>query len=237
MPITILDAEPRLQFSTLSRLPGESVEYLVVHTQGSPGNADGSAAGIHRYHRTPHSQGGPVGGPWAGIGYHFVVRKDGRVERGRPLDRRGAHVHGYNHASIGICCAGNGDLADFTAKQKQSLAALVRDLQGEFPRATVNGHRPLVDQLIGVGTLARRFRTSKTCPGSKVSLPELQQLCGFRPPTPVVGEQRWSRYLNDWIVLKGYASDTEWYFVRASRPNDEPTRARARWSEMPLGPS
>ncbi|MBP9550733.1 MAG: hypothetical protein KBE34_02250, partial [Veillonella sp.] len=31
---------------------------------------------------------------WAGIGYHFVIRKDGTIERGRPLSVVGAHDKG-----------------------------------------------------------------------------------------------------------------------------------------------
>lgn len=44
---------------------------------------------------------------WAGIGYHFVIRKDGTIERGRPLSVVGAHAQGDNLHTIGICMAGN----------------------------------------------------------------------------------------------------------------------------------
>ena len=43
---------------------------------------------------------------WAGIGYHYYVRKDGTIWRGRPEWAVGAHAVGHNDKSIGICCEG-----------------------------------------------------------------------------------------------------------------------------------
>lgn len=232
MAMTIL--EPALSFGQLAPLPRSAVRCVVVHTQGAPGNADGSVQGIHAYHRQPPAHGGRG---WAGVGYHFVVRKHGAVERGRPLERQGAHVHGYNHASVGICCSGNGDLADFTPAQKQSLRALVEDLRVEFPGARVHGHRPLVDELVDRGELPNRFRTTKTCPGARVNTAELQQLIGLEPVVPRRGDRRWSRYFNDWVVLRSYSADDDWTFVPSASPRRQPLRAHVRWSEMPLAPA
>ena len=53
---------------------------------------------IHNYHK---SKG------WAGIGYHYYVRKDGSIYRGRPENMAGAHCTGINSISIGICAEGN----------------------------------------------------------------------------------------------------------------------------------
>ena len=44
-----------------------------------------------------------------GTGYHFYVRRDGRVLTTRPVSRVGAHVRGYNAHSIGICYEGGLD--------------------------------------------------------------------------------------------------------------------------------
>ena len=53
-----------------------------------------TARQIHQWH---------LANGWAGIGYHFFVRKDGRVYRGRPEDTVGAHAGNNNYDSIGIC--------------------------------------------------------------------------------------------------------------------------------------
>jgi N-acetyl-anhydromuramyl-L-alanine amidase AmpD len=232
MPIEIISTS--LSFRPMTRLDKSAIRYLVVHTEGSKNNSDGSAASIHTYHKLPEAKKGKG---WSGIGYHFVVRKSGRVERGRSLEYQGAHVEGANKLGVGICCSGNGDIADFTGAQKQSLRDLIRDLKVEFPNTTVEGHRPLVDKLLSTGKLEKKYATDKTCPGKKVSMAELQQLIGFEQlPAPQPGTRRWSNYFKDWIILARYVADTEWYFVHSKNLQMTPVRAQARWSQVPLGP-
>ena len=227
MSVTIIPTS--LSFGTLRAISPAAVKYLVVHTEGAPRNRDGSAASMHAYHQ---KRG------WSGIGYHFVIRQNGRVERARPLNRQGAHVQGANHMALGICCSGNGDLADFTAEQKRSLVGLIHHLRSEFPVTEVVGHRPLVDKLIAAGTLDRRFRTGKTCPGTRVSMQELQELIGVELGSdPEPGTRRWSNHFTEWLILTRFVADDEWYFVRESRLAAAPTRAHARWSQMPLAPA
>ena len=43
---------------------------------------------------------------WKDVGYHFVIRLDGKVEEGRPIEMSGAHTKGHNWDSIGVCYAG-----------------------------------------------------------------------------------------------------------------------------------
>jgi hypothetical protein len=47
---------------------------------------DASAEQIHGWH---------LGNGWAGIGYHYVIRKDGTIERGRPEWAIGSHAYGF----------------------------------------------------------------------------------------------------------------------------------------------
>lgn len=79
------------------------------------------------------------------IGYHYVIRRDGIIETGRPLEKIGAHAAGYNSMSIGICYAGGrGDdgkpLDNRTSEQKQAMHDLVDSLKKQFPDAIVVGH-------------------------------------------------------------------------------------------------
>lgn len=39
---------------------------------------------------------------WAGIGYHFIVKRDGSIQIGRDINKTGAHVGGFNTRSVGI---------------------------------------------------------------------------------------------------------------------------------------
>ncbi|MBP1761173.1 MAG: N-acetylmuramoyl-L-alanine amidase [Firmicutes bacterium] len=86
--------ESGLQFEGLWARSETSL--IVLHHSAS---ADVTAAEIHKWHRAKG---------WSGIGYHFVIRKDGSIERGRPQEMIGAHAGaGVNGHSIGICLCGN----------------------------------------------------------------------------------------------------------------------------------
>ena len=59
---------------------------------------------IHRAHRNPP----PNGNGWSGVGYHYLVRKNGEVWEGRPDNTVGAHAGASNNGhTIGICFEGN----------------------------------------------------------------------------------------------------------------------------------
>ena len=75
---------------------------------------------------------------WFDIGFHWVVRRNGVIEDGRPQDRPGGHARGFNQLSLGICVVGapNED-------QLASLAVLLRDLKTEHPDAQVVGYNDL----------------------------------------------------------------------------------------------
>jgi len=87
---------------------------------------------------------------WKDIGYHYVIRRDGTIELGRPVTEVGAHCKGYNKNSIGICLVGglrrNGRFAkadaNFTFEQYRVLKTLLNDLTEAY-NAEVKGHRDL----------------------------------------------------------------------------------------------
>jgi len=91
---------------------------IIIHHSASP---DVSADTIHGW----HLQRG-----WSGIGYHFVIRQDGSIETGRPVDMIGAHAGPeVNGDSIGICLAGNFMEYVPAVQQIQSLIQLVSYLR------------------------------------------------------------------------------------------------------------
>ena len=94
---------------------------------------------IHSWH---------VSNGWTGIGYHFFVRKDGTIYRGRPLDVVGAHVQGMNGCSIGICAEGDYHTKEKTMPQaqKKSIIELCQYLKKNYyPNAKIVGHREIGD--------------------------------------------------------------------------------------------
>ena len=98
------------------------IDSVIIHCSATKAGMDFSVADIDRWHR---AQG------MNGIGYHYVVRLDGTVEKGREVEVAGAHCLGWNGRSIGICYIGgldtNGNPADTrTDEQKKSMKACGR---------------------------------------------------------------------------------------------------------------
>lgn len=100
------------------------------------------------------------------VGYHYVVLVDGTVASGRHEDEVGAHAGGFNDKTVGVCLVGTDK---FSGAQWASLAKLVAELQGRYPRAKVLGHRDLSPDTNGNG-LIEPDEWVKTCPGFDVAL-------------------------------------------------------------------
>ena len=82
---------------------------------------------------------------WKGIGYHYVILRDGKVETGRKETEVGAHCAGHNKYSIGICYEGgldaNGNAKDTrTYAQKRAMRSLLSELKTRYPNAVVTSH-------------------------------------------------------------------------------------------------
>lgn len=113
------------------------IKYLVIHCSATPPSMDIGAKEIDKWHK---------GLGWAGIGYHFVIRRNGEVETGRPLEKPGAHVSGHNANSIGICLVGGVDGKNraennYTPEQWLSLEKTIHALKARWPNAVIQGHR------------------------------------------------------------------------------------------------
>ena len=133
--VTVVDYG--LDFSSLA--PRAVTYKIVIHHTGNSVDDDLSAEQIHASHK---AQG------WVGIGYHFVVRKDGTVELGRPDWTVGAHASGFNSKSIGIHVCGNFDMAEPTEAQINALPMLIADICDAYGLIAsadiVVGHRDLM---------------------------------------------------------------------------------------------
>lgn len=171
--LTILKVAERGKKPTVRRQKTSSfqVRYLVVHTAADArenGTYDTTAADIERWHR---ARG------WSGIGYHKVVRRNGRIEDGRAETVIGAHTLGLNGQSLGICLSGHGDLQPMTQAQEQALIGLLVQLAQKYqvPPERIIGHRE-VNRLVEQGQLGATYRTSKTCPGTKISMVHIRSL-------------------------------------------------------------
>ena len=111
----------------------KSTKRVIIHHTAS---ADVPASTIHQWHL---NQG------WSGIGYHFVVRANGTIERGRPELAIGAHAGSAgNGDSIGIVLTGNFETGKPTAAQMVALAELINELRGRYGNLAVIGHKDVM---------------------------------------------------------------------------------------------
>ena len=77
---------------------------------------------------------------FSGIGYHFYVRKNGTIYRGRPIWAKGAHTLNYNN-DIGICCEGNFEVDTMGTKQFGSLRWLVATVRKQHGPLALIRHK------------------------------------------------------------------------------------------------
>ena len=109
--------ETNLAF-TRPLVPRKTTSRIILHhTAGG----DVSAHTIHDWHL-------PKKG-WGGIGYHYLIRADGGIERGRPEHVRGVHASRANADSIAIAIPGNFEKTLPTSAQMASLVRLIRDIR------------------------------------------------------------------------------------------------------------
>ena len=115
------------------------IKKLIIHCSATKPSMDIGAEDIRGWHK---SKG------WDDIGYHYVIRRNGKVEKGRDVSIAGAHAKGHNFNSIGICLVGGIDdnsKADdnYNLKQYNALIQLISFLKITFPIDDVLGHRDL----------------------------------------------------------------------------------------------
>ena len=75
-----------------------------------------------------------------GIGYHYVIDKQGRVMNGRNLERVPAAQKGYNSGSIAICLHGLIE-SKFRVEQREALLDLCKQIKSAYNGSiTFHGH-------------------------------------------------------------------------------------------------
>ena len=140
-----------------------STDLLVIHCSATRPTQDIGVRDITRWH---------VQRGFDTVGYHYVIRRNGDLETGRPETAVGAHVRGHNGNSIGICLAGgvnaqNTAENNFTAEQIVALKQLLAQLKGRYPDARILGHRDLSPDRNGDGRITPN-EFIKACPSFDV---------------------------------------------------------------------
>lgn len=110
---------------------------VVIHHAGMRLDKDMTVSDIHDFHINKNH--------WSGIGYHFVVHKNGIIEHGRPAEAIGAHSFLNNEFTVGICLTGNYNLGNPPQEQLYSAVQLIAAIcdKYKFPATdtTIFGHK------------------------------------------------------------------------------------------------
>jgi len=119
------------------------IKRIIIHFSYTPPSMDIGVNEIRNWHMAPK----PHGNGWRDIGYHFVIRRNGVVENGRPVEQQGAHTLGQNVDSIGIVLIGgkkeneNDWECNYTSCQWRALDRLCRDLVIKYGIKDISGHK------------------------------------------------------------------------------------------------
>lgn len=136
-----------LKFKPLSY--GNKPNKLVLH------HAEASKCTVQDVHQWHLNNG------WAGIGYHYFVKKDGSIYRGRPDNAIGSHCKGSNTGSLGICFEGNYMKETMPTVQYNAGINLIRYLFAKYGVLPIYGHKDLL---------------ATACPGDKFPLADFKKL-------------------------------------------------------------
>jgi N-acetylmuramoyl-L-alanine amidase len=108
-------------------------EYLVLHASMHEEPSDKvTLRDIDRQHRAAGA---------LGIGFHYVIRRDGKVEIGRQPERPGNFTRGFNTKALGVCLVG---IPPWTQAQRDSLGLLIQNVTDIFGPLQIVSHREIV---------------------------------------------------------------------------------------------
>lgn len=127
---------------------GNNPRRLIIHHSASK---DLTPEAIHKMH---------IDKGWTGIGYHFYIKKNGKIYRGRDENIIGAHAKGSNKDTLGICLEGNFEEEEIDDIQKQALINLSTYLSLKYDISNILGHRDVYKTL---------------CPGEKFPFKEVKE--------------------------------------------------------------
>lgn len=140
------EEELEAMFRNISRSSGNEVAGAIIHWTGTFLNQDIGSDWVH----DAHIQRG-----FAGCGYHVIIRRDGTLQRGRPMDLEGAHDINNNRTFLGFSFVGGlneysnnatkpywkyASEKSFTREQYVAFEKLMKVFLKVFPYAQVQGH-------------------------------------------------------------------------------------------------
>ena len=153
-------------------------------------NADASSCSVYDVHQWHLNNG------WCGIGYHYFVKKDGSVWKGRPDGAQGSHCPGANMCSIGICFEGKYMEETMPSVQYNAGVELISYLFGKYGKLAIYGHKDI-------------YNTD--CPGTNFPLDNFKNLSSYSSSEWKTG---WNKDAKGWWyctdITNKYYYNTGW---------------------------
>ena len=128
------------------RSSSREITEVVIHWTATFMDQDIGSEEVHQWH---------LARGFSGCGYHYIIRRDGRLQRGRPIGKTGAHAkeNGHNNKSIGISLAGGYTCVSgtsgyqnlvgkesFTTEQNKAMNEFLATFYKVFPGGQAFGH-------------------------------------------------------------------------------------------------
>lgn len=130
------------------------IDKVILHCSATKEGEDYTVTDIDRWHKEKG---------WQGIGYHYVIYRDGSIHEGRTLDKIGAHCLHHNANTIGICYIGGldkeGNPKDTRTKEQfEAMHRLVDSIMKIYPGCTVHGHNEFANKDCPCFNVKEEFR-------------------------------------------------------------------------------
>jgi N-acetylmuramoyl-L-alanine amidase len=111
--------------------PKRKVARVFLHCSASDNPAHDDVSVMRKWHLEKG---------WADVGYHYFIKKDGTVQKGRNLELTPSAQKGYNTNSIAICLHGL-DKSKFTPEQFKALRIMCFNFNFKYQgKITFHGH-------------------------------------------------------------------------------------------------
>lgn len=101
------------------------IKKIFIHVTDSDDSLDIGYREINDWHKAR----GFLSPSGISCGYHYIIRRNGTIELGRPDEEIGSHVKGQNTHSIGIVWVGRNQI---DKKQEKTLYVLLRNLLNQY---------------------------------------------------------------------------------------------------------
>lgn len=133
-------------FRNANRTDGKEITGLTVHWSGTFLDQDIDSYWIHEKHKEMGLDG---------IGYHLIIKRDGTIQRARPLNLPGNHDEVQDQNFLGVCLIGGMNVhsasavkpyikyasaASFNMNQYNAYNKLLKSFHKVYPYAQVAGH-------------------------------------------------------------------------------------------------